>query len=242
MKMENPKKFKAVIFAFLTATLFSAGVAAGKLHFFRVESVIVRGNTELSSHEIFEIAGVSKGDCVFFVNLSEAELNLSKEIFAKKILVRKSGPNALEIEIIERYPSLDIGNGKGVDADGYILPIDSSKALLGAKTMNEYTESDLFLTEEDRILKDVASVCSQGINFPFLSEVIVCKKGLSVKTKDGVYAYFGYSDFVLSYRILMTVRGTDWWDRKYCYDLSSPGELLIFKRSALTNNKDCYGG
>ncbi|MBN1151232.1 FtsQ-type POTRA domain-containing protein [candidate division WOR-3 bacterium] len=242
MKTATTRNFKFISALLVVGALFSAGIAAGKLDFFRIKYVVVEGNTEFSSDEILSLSGVSLGDCVFFIDIRSAENELSRKVFAEDIQIIKHGFNTLRIEIIERRPTISIGEGRGVDSDGYILPMDTTFACLKAETFFEYGQTENKLRGEDRILKEVAEICSRDVDFSFLSEVVVERKGLSVITEDGIYVYIGNSDLLTCLRIIMTLNGTEWWDSGYCYDLSSPGELLISRKSFYGNNKDCYGG
>ncbi|MBN1620290.1 hypothetical protein JW890_06175 [candidate division WOR-3 bacterium] len=234
--------FKVIFFLFLTTIVFCAGVVVGKTSLFRVENVKIYGSTEFNGDEIISLAGIKRGQCVFFIDWTAAQRNLSEKVSAKKVRLYREGSNTVVVEMLKRYASLDIGGGKGIDADGYIMKIDSGEILLRAYTINEYSDSDRQLSGADRFLNGVASVCTRGQSFPFLESVFVCEKGISLMTEDGIAVFIGNTDIILSYRVILTLKETDLWSKKYCYDLSSPGELLIFRRSGLTNNRECHGG
>lgn len=234
--------FRTASFLLLTVIVFCAGAAVGKTGLFRVENIKIYGDTEFSGDEIISMAGIKRGQCVFFIDWPAAQKKLSENIRAKKVRIGREGSNTVVVEMLKRYASLDIGGGRGIDADGYIMKIDSGEVFLRAYTINEYTDSDRMLSGADRFLNDVASVCARGRSFPFLESVFVCEKGITLMTEDKIAVFIGNTDIVLSYRVILTLKETDWWSKKYCYDLSSPGELLIYRRSGLTNNREYYGG
>ncbi len=71
---------------------------------FKLEFISVRGNSYVSSDDVFRIAGVYKGQHMFQVETDKAAQNLRKDLRIEQAVVKRTFPNGIVIEVEERRP------------------------------------------------------------------------------------------------------------------------------------------
>lgn len=71
---------------------------------FKLEFISVRGNSYVSSDDVFRIAGVYKGQHMFQVETDKAAQNLRKDLRIEQATVKRTFPNGIVIEVEERRP------------------------------------------------------------------------------------------------------------------------------------------
>lgn len=116
---------KCVLMTGFLAAL-SLGLLAGyrwvtTTELFAVEDIDIRGNRLLSDKRIREMAGLARGENIFAVNMGRMENRLSSSGWIDSVLVRRSLPDALLLEVKERRPVFWIKRGERIyyaDAEG----------------------------------------------------------------------------------------------------------------------------
>ncbi len=103
--------------------LFLAAVSLGLLagyrwvtttEHFAVDKVEVRGNRVLSDGDLRKMAGVARGMNIFAVNLGGVQRRLSRSGWIDSVLVRRSLPDTLLLQVDERQPVFWIKRGETI--------------------------------------------------------------------------------------------------------------------------------
>ena len=99
---------------------------------FKIQTVTINGNTQLSKEKIMEIADIKIGDNIFSKIGIVLKVKLKQNGAIEDAKINKIYPNRIDIEITERSKRFQIqtesGKYIGIDEQGYVLGIDSEKA------------------------------------------------------------------------------------------------------------------
>jgi cell division protein FtsQ len=92
---------------------------------FRLESVLVRGNRNVSDEEAVRVAGVTVGESVLALDLENLRRRLLAYPLVRGASVRRRLPSALVIELEERVPVALVRSDRDfiVDRDGQVMSI-----------------------------------------------------------------------------------------------------------------------
>ena len=130
---------------------------------FNINSIIVTGNSTVSTEEIISLSGITTGENIFRINKKDIRNNIKKNGYIEDLTIKRSLPNKIEISVEERQTSFIIQYGSGyvyINNQGYILEINSEKKelpiILGIKTPSEQLVEASRLNEED--LKKLGTV------------------------------------------------------------------------------------
>jgi cell division protein FtsQ len=100
---------------------------------FALKQITVTGNELVPADEVIALAGLSEGDNLFRIDLTEAGVRMALDRRFKKVLLRRHLPDRVEIVIRERpmLALIQLDRLYGIDTDGHILPLPSVDRLPG---------------------------------------------------------------------------------------------------------------
>lgn len=146
----------------IVVTLFIAIVVGISAYFsmsptFKIQTVTVNGNAQLSREKIMEIAGIKIGDNIFSKIGIVLKVKLKQNGAIEEAKVNKIYPNRIDIEITERSKRFQIqtesGIYIGIDEQGYVLEIASEKAdvpvIIGMNIKEEDVDKTKRLEDKD---------------------------------------------------------------------------------------------
>lgn len=120
------KTFKYILYmlmaVFCIAFLLTSGL-------FGIKTINVSGNERVSQQEIIRLSGLNYQQNVFRINTKETMKSIFQNPYVKKIKIRRSLPNVINIDIIERKPMVLVpyaGSYLFVDQEGIVVEINSS--------------------------------------------------------------------------------------------------------------------
>ncbi|MEA4954266.1 MAG: FtsQ-type POTRA domain-containing protein [Pseudoflavonifractor sp.] len=113
------------LYPLLSFLIIFAAVLAGCVAFFRVNQVIVNGNSRYTAEEIAEASGVHTGDNLFLVNKPKTARALMRKLpYVENVSVVRRLPDTLELRVTESAAVAAIqaeGSWWLVDAGGKLL-------------------------------------------------------------------------------------------------------------------------
>ena len=80
------------------------------------------------------------------------------------------------------------------------------------------------------VLSSPAYLLARGYDLSLIDKLLLSDSGLTVVTADEIVFYIGDNSFHNAFRIILSLRNTSWWNARYSFDLSNPGELLVYKK------------
>ncbi|MBN2371240.1 MAG: FtsQ-type POTRA domain-containing protein [Vicinamibacteria bacterium] len=119
---------------------------------FKVSRLVTRGNRHLSNAEIRERLGSAMGENILRIRLEDLEARLRKSPWVDRATIRRTLPDTLDVDIVERVPlalaemgTLCLMDAEGVLIDsygprvsGYDLPIVRGLAALDPETRSRH--------------------------------------------------------------------------------------------------------
>lgn len=116
----------------LSVVLILAAMIAGCIVFFRVNNVVVSGESKYAASEIIAVTGVQQGDNLLLLPRTKIAQKLRGELpYISQVNLRWSLPDTLLINITECVPAAVIQGGEGwwvIDVTGKILEQVSAPA------------------------------------------------------------------------------------------------------------------
>jgi len=115
----------SVLLVFL---LIAAGVAVVWANLWkadlRIASVSVSGNTIVSDSTILSLAGITRNEKLYGIDLLAAQKRILQNAFVKSASVNREAPNRIAISVEERVPlaAVILDRIEYLDADGVVLP------------------------------------------------------------------------------------------------------------------------
>ena len=109
---------------FFLAMVAAAAAAVFYLPFFKVQSIVVTGNSYVPAADVCRIAGIYRGQHLLQVETDTAAKTLMKDLRIEQASVRRVFPNGIMIEIEERRPVASIVCEYGfldLDRQGMVL-------------------------------------------------------------------------------------------------------------------------
>lgn len=96
---------------------------------FNVRSIYVRGNNYLTSKEILDASGISKGNNIFAINTTDATRNIEKLFRVEKCEIERTLPGKVTLSITENaekaYVKVNSGYA-GIDENGRVMVLTKS--------------------------------------------------------------------------------------------------------------------
>lgn len=125
VKRKRHKKKYTLYYLLAFVLLLAAGTVLSLTVFFRVESVVVEGNTRYAAGEIIDHAGITNADNLFRVPAGEIEERLAADFpYISEAKVRRALPDTIIIEITQAVVDEVIETSEGyllVDKDNVVL-------------------------------------------------------------------------------------------------------------------------
>ncbi len=178
---------------------------------YNVSEIEVSGNERNDAHTVAAASGISIGENIFKINLSDVKRRISKVAFVNTVSVRRSFTNKIKISVTESeecaYISF-IGNYVGIDENGKILEIKQQGELdkpiiYGLRIDNFEIGSKVIIADEKvrAALADIlAQVKSSGVTEAILSVDLNDAENIIMTLRSGVEVKLGSSDS-LKYKI-----------------------------------------
>lgn len=114
---------------------------------FKIKTIVVNGNSQISKDKILELADIKTGDNIFLKLSKVIEVKLKQNGAIEEVKVNKLYPSRVEIEIKERSKRFQIETEKEnyiyIDEQGYIIGCSSDKLELPIITGMDITEADV---------------------------------------------------------------------------------------------------
>lgn len=113
------------LYKLLSVLLITAAIVAGCVVFFRVDQVLVEGQSQYTQEEIVAASGVQRGDNLFLINKMQlVDRVLSQLPYVDELVIRRRLPDTLVLTVTECVPVAVI-EGEGaywlMDAKGKLL-------------------------------------------------------------------------------------------------------------------------
>ncbi len=206
-RIERRKRNRQIKFKlFLLMTIISLiMVFVIKSDLFKIDKIIVTGNTILDTNKIIESSRISKGENIFKTDTNKIRQNVEELSYVKEGKVRIKLPDTITIDLIERKEAFFIKNISAyiiVDDEGYILQqVDEKhKALpvvLGLKIRQIKSGNNIF-TEPKASLLEEFIVEANRLNILKLVEQIDIEipEQAKIQLNNGIDIAFGGLDNV----------------------------------------------
>ncbi|MGC9365606.1 MAG: cell division protein FtsQ/DivIB [bacterium] len=217
---------------------FIIGIIIGRSSLFRVRKLTIICNSPVDNQLIEQISGINIGANIFDVDLSTAEERIERYWLIKKAKITNHNFGNIAIYLYLRYPVIEITDKLGMDPDGFIIPLDQAENVQDEIALLTPTIvlPDRNLLSANRIippggvLSPPAYLLARGYDLSIIDKLLLSDSGLTVVTKDEIVFYIGDNSFYNAFRIILSMRNTSWWNARYSFDLSNPGELLVYKK------------
>lgn len=158
LEQKKRKRRKKVLFTILIIILMSvSGIYLFMSPTFKIQTITVNGNSQLTREKILELADIKIGDNIFSKSGKVLEVRLKQNGAVENAHITKLYPNRIEIEIQERERKFQIKTEQQnyiyIDDQGYIIGCSSEKANLPIIIGMDITETEANnikrLTEKD---------------------------------------------------------------------------------------------
>ena len=114
---------------------------------FKIQSITIMGNKELSQEDIYELSEIQIGDNIFSTFEIVTKVRLKQNGYIEDAKINKIYPNKIEIEITERQKHFQVLTTTGcyiyIDEQGYLLDYSLDKLELPTITGMEITEDKM---------------------------------------------------------------------------------------------------
>ncbi|OGU72582.1 MAG: hypothetical protein A3H45_09330 [Ignavibacteria bacterium RIFCSPLOWO2_02_FULL_55_14] len=130
--MSSPERISILgVLAILLATvLLVVGGNLWKTNL-KVRNVTVRGNVNVESNQLLQLAGIPKNTPLYDVDLTHVQRNVSSHYFIRRATVERDLPGGIRITVEERTPIAIVVAEKSVylDEEGVVLPSTVSRMI-----------------------------------------------------------------------------------------------------------------
>ena len=114
---------------------------------FKIQTIMISGNKELSQEDIYNLAGIQIGDNIFSTFDVVTKVKLKQNGYIADASIKKTYPNKIEIVITERQKQFQVLTKTGcyiyIDEQGYLLDYSLDKLELPTITGLEITEDKM---------------------------------------------------------------------------------------------------
>ena len=121
------RKRRKIVFIIILIMTFVVGICTYLLtaEVFKIQSITITGNKELSQEDIYELVGIKIGDNIFSTFEIVTKVRLKQNGYIEDAKIKKIYPNKIEIEITERKKQFQVLTETGcyiyIDEQGYLL-------------------------------------------------------------------------------------------------------------------------
>ena len=114
---------------------------------FKIQTIEIIGNEQLTPEEILELSEVKQGDNIFITTEIVTKVKLKRNGYIEDVKLQKEYPNKIKIEVKERQKAYQILTQTGcyiyIDGQGYLLDYSLEKLELPVITGMEITEEKI---------------------------------------------------------------------------------------------------
>ncbi len=159
---------------------------------FNVRSIYVRGNNHLTSKEILDASGISKGDNIFAVDTTEAIRGVEKLFRVDKCEIERTLPGKITLSVTEKTEKayIKVKSGyAGIDETGRVMVITKTcemecPLVTGATAFD--TEKGDFIKLDDEDAGEKAEILTKILTQLSLRGMIAQVKTVNIKDTDKI--------------------------------------------------------
>ena len=180
----------------LSVVLTAVVIVAALTLFFKVDQVIVSGNSRYSQDEIVEVSGVRQGDNLILLNKYQIARQLySKLPYITDVRVNRNLPDKLLIEVTETRASLALESGGAwwlLSEAGKVLDTAETDEVEGYLLLRGVTAEGITIGQQLRLAEGNLSAERLLELVAALSERGMLESADSVDATDGEILHIGY--------------------------------------------------
>lgn len=137
---------------------------------FKIQEISIKGNEQLTTEKVEELAEIKKGDNIFSKISKVLEVKLKQNGYIENAKINKLYPNRIEIEVTERKKQFQIKTETEsyiyIDEQGYILDCSLEKLELPTIVGMDITETEVAntkrLDEKDlNKMENILQICEE---------------------------------------------------------------------------------
>ena len=203
-KKPKTKKHKMAKYVFLFIIIIGAIIAFMMSPVFDVKKINVIGNSKLTVDEVKSLSGIEIGKNAFMMSMGKAQRNIKENPYVEDVIVSRSLPSEINIEVTERVATYMIEFVNGfvyINNQGYMLEISDQKIqapmISGVNTPIEEFEAGNRLNKDDlqkleTVLKIMETMNSYGLA-ELISEINIADKSNYIiqMESEGKTVYLG---------------------------------------------------
>lgn len=159
---------------------------------FNVRSIYVRGNNYLSSKEILDASGISKGDNIFSVNTTKTIENIKKLPRVDNCEIERTLPGKVTLTVNEKSESayVKVKSGyAGIDETGKVMVVTKSCEvncpLVSGVTASD-TEKGSYIKFEDENAKEKSDILITILSELSVRGMIAEVKSINIKDTENI--------------------------------------------------------
>lgn len=146
-EIEKKKRKKILISFLIVIILMSVGAYLYTSPIFKIQEILIKGNSQLSSQKIRELSEIANGDNIFSIINIVTKVKLKQNGYIEDVTISKTYPNKIEIQVKERNKQFQIKTETAlfvnIDEQGYILDCSSDKLEIPTIIGMDITENEL---------------------------------------------------------------------------------------------------
>lgn len=206
-KIQRKERIRKMIFRlilFITVVLLMLGIIL-KSDYFKIDTIEVVGNKNLSKADIIDSSKISKKENIFKISKKIVKEEVEELPFVKEAKIKRKLPRTVIIDVIEREEKLLIKNISTylvIDKEGYILKQvetndENLPVLLGVKIDNIKLGENIFLNLKDDALIDLIEEGDKIFLLNSIKEMdLELLDDIKIKLNNGIDIVFGNLDNV----------------------------------------------
>lgn len=193
----------------LLAVLLAAAISVVAYNIFKIESIIVEGNSVYTAEEIIDESELKVGDSLIFISEKKLSERLEKELpYISGADIKREMPTTLVITVTETY-----------EEQSFYRDSKFYSASKSGKILNEYFErpENLPVTiagDEDTLEKGSNYSCADELQLNLQKEIekFAEEKNISVSVVNATDIYRAY--FIIEDRLIVLLGSSTYLDRK----------------------------
>ena len=188
-KIEKRTKLILVLIVLIIITIAIA-VLITISPLFKIQEIIVEGNSQLTKEQIIELSNIKIGDNIFFTRMQANKIENNEYI--KSAQMHRKMPNKITIKVEERYKAYMLEAGEQyvyIDTQGYILEttrINLNKTILKNYKTKNISDAQRLENEDLEKLEDVLKIIKSLEEIEIKDEITY----IDIKDKDNYIIYF----------------------------------------------------
>ena len=149
---------------FLSFLLICGAIAAAMILFFKVQAVVVDGNSRYTDQDILDVAAIETGENMFLLNKYAISASITSQLpYVQSVQIRRGLPDTIFIQVEECTPVMAVVQGQDawlVSRKGKLLEkVSASQAggyaqIKGVELLLPTVSSTMELPQEGNISKD----------------------------------------------------------------------------------------